>query len=204
MLIVDTSGQLCPAPLIATKRALRETAVGESFQVITDNRNSFSNISRFLRDNNLDFSFTESDGIWTLIVKKTGPTGETTDPSDYCPTDIPHFSKGSYIVVFSSDKMGEGDDNLGILLMSNFIRAVKELDLLPDKMVFYNAGVHLVSDKSQVAGHLKELEKMGVTLLVCETCAKHYSIVDDISTGILSNMFEIVQAMASAGNILKP
>lgn len=204
MLIVDTSGQLCPAPLIATKRALRETAVGESFQVITDNRNSFSNISRFLRDNLTGFSFTESDGIWTLTVKKTGPTGETTDPSDYCTPDIPHFSKGSYIVVFSSDKMGEGDDNLGSLLIRNFILAIKELDLLPEKLVFYNSAVHLVSDKSQVAGHLKELEKMGVTLLVCETCAKHYSIVDDISTGILSNMFEIVQAMASAGNIIKP
>lgn len=204
MLIVDTSGQLCPAPLIATKRALRETAAGESFQVITDNRTSFSNISRFLRDNNLGFSFTESDGIWTLTVNTTGSTEETTDPTEYCKTDIPHFSKGSYIVVFSSDKMGEGDDDLGSLLMSNFIRAVKELDLLPDKMVFYNSGVHLVSEKSLVAGHLKELEKMGVTLLVCETCAKHYAIFERISAGILSNMFEIAQAMSSAGNIIKP
>ena len=176
MIIADTSGQLCPAPLIATKRALRETAVGESFQVITDSPTSFSYISRFLRDNNVGFSFTESNGIWILTVKKTGSTGETTDPSEYCTIDIPHFSKGSYIVVFSSDKMGEGADDLGRLLMSNFIRAVKELDLLPDKMLFYNSGVHLVSDQSPVAGQLRELEKMGVTLLVCETCTKHYSI----------------------------
>jgi selenium metabolism protein YedF len=204
MIIADTSGQLCPAPLIATKRALRETAVGESFQVITDSRTSFSNISRFLRDNNVGFSFTESNGIWILTVKKTGSTGETTDPSEYCTIDIPHFSKGSYIVVFSSDKMGEGDDDLGSLLMSNFIRAVKELDLLPDKMLFYNSGVHLVSDQSPVAGQLRELEKMGVTLLVCETCTKHYSISENVTAGILSNMFEITQAMASAGNIIKP
>lgn len=204
MLVADTSGQLCPAPLIATKKALRETAPGESFQVITDNRTSFSNISRFLRDNNIGFSFTESDGIWTLTVKKTGSTGETADPSEYCTTEIPHFSKGSYIVVFSSDKMGEGDDSLGRLLIGNFIRAIKELDLLPGKMVFYNSGVKLISDKSPVAGHLKELEKMGVTLLVCETCAKHYSIVENISAGILSNMFEIAQTMASAGNVIKP
>ena len=204
MLIADTSGQLCPAPLIATKRALRETAVGESFQVITDNRTSFSNISKFLSDNKVGFSFTESDGIWTLTVKKTGSTGETTDPSEYCTTDIPHFSKGSYMVVFSSDKMGEGDDVLGSLLMNNFVRAIKELDLLPDKMVFYNSGVHLVSDRSPIGGQLRELEKMGVTLLVCETCAKHYSIVEHISAGILSNMFEIAQVMSSAGNIIKP
>ncbi len=204
MLIVNTSGQLCPAPLIATKRALRETAPGESFQVITDNLTSFSNISRFLHDNNVGFSYTESNGIWTLTVNKRGSTGETTDPSEYCATAIPHFSKGPYIVVFSSDKMGEGDDSLGKLLIGNFIRAIKDLDLLPEKIVFYNSGVQLVSDKSPVAVHLEELEKMGVTLLVCETCSKHYSIVGSISAGVLSNMFEIAQTMASAGNIVKP
>ncbi|MZP66991.1 MAG: sulfurtransferase-like selenium metabolism protein YedF [Bacteroidales bacterium] len=204
MLIADTSGQLCPAPLIATKRALRETAQGESFQVITDNPASFSNISRFLNDNGIPFSFTELEGKWTLTVRKTGSAGENSDPSEYCSTDIPHFSKGSFIVVFSSDKMGEGDENLGCLLMRNFILAIKELDLLPAKMVFYNSGVHLVSDKSPVLSHLQELEKMGVTLLVCETCARHYSIVDKISAGILSNMFEIAQTMSSAGNIIKP
>ena len=106
--------------------------------------------------------------------------------------------------MFSSDKMGEGDENLGCLLMRNFILAIKELDLLPAKMVFYNSGVQLVSDKSPVLNHLQELEKMGVTLLFCETFARHYSIVDKISAGILSNMFEIAQTMSSAGNIIKP
>ncbi len=204
MLIVNTSGQLCPAPLIATKRALKETAVGESFQVITDNHTSFSNISRFLRDNKTGFSFTESEGVWTLTVKKTESTGEVSDPAEYCTTDIPHFSKGGFIVVISSDRMGEGDENLGRLLMTNFVRALRDLDLLPEKMIFYNSGVHLVCENSTAAGHLRELEKMGVTLLVCETCAKHYSIVESISAGILSNMFEIAQSMASAGKIVKP
>ena len=41
--------------------------------------------------------------------------------------------------------MGEGDDELGQLLMSNFIKAIKDLDKLPRKMVFYNKGVTLVT-----------------------------------------------------------
>ena len=36
MRIIDTKGQLCPAPLIATKKALKETILGESFIVLTD------------------------------------------------------------------------------------------------------------------------------------------------------------------------
>ena len=46
---------------------------------------------------------------------------------------IAHFHKGDFIIVISSDKMGEGDDELGQLLMSNFIKAVKDLDKLPRK-----------------------------------------------------------------------
>lgn len=68
MRIVDTKGQQCPAPLIATKRALKETKTGESFKVLTDSKNALENISRFLKDNKSEFSVEEADGVWTLIV----------------------------------------------------------------------------------------------------------------------------------------
>ena len=71
MRIVDTKGQLCPAPLIAAKKALKETAAGESFIVLTDNQTSFNNLSRFLKDNNTKFQVSEKDGVWTLTITKT-------------------------------------------------------------------------------------------------------------------------------------
>ena len=55
MKIVDTKGQFCPAPLIAAKRALKETITGESFMLLTDNQTSFENLSRFLKDNKAEF-----------------------------------------------------------------------------------------------------------------------------------------------------
>jgi selenium metabolism protein YedF len=102
------------------------------------------------------------------------------------------------------DKMGTGDDELGNLLMVNFIKAIKELDILPAKMVFYNRGVMLGKYDSQVIEHLKEIEKMGVKLLLCATCVKFYSLAEKIHIGTLSNMYEITQAMASATNVIKP
>ena len=164
MRIVDTKGQLCPAPLIAAKKALKETAAGESFIVLTDNQTSFDNLSRFLKDNKADFQVSESGGVWTLTITKT--TGEVaqTNPEDYCASPVPHFQKGDFVVVISSDKMGEGDDQLGHLLMTNFIKALKDLDKLPQKMVFYNNGVKLVTNTSPVIEHLRDLEKMGVEL----------------------------------------
>jgi selenium metabolism protein YedF len=100
--------------------------------------------------------------------------------------------------------MGEGDEGLGRQLIINFIKAIKELDILPGKMVFYNSGVKLGSDDSPAIDLFKEIESMGVGLLFCTTCVKFYSLEEKIAIGTQSNMFEITQVMSSAGNIVKP
>lgn len=202
--IVDAKGELCPAPLIATKRALKETPLGESFIVLIDNRISFDNVSRFLKDNKTEFGVEMSGGIWSLTITKT--SGEMINPNaeEYCSVPVSHFEKGDFIIVISSDKMGEGDDELGLLLMANFIKAIKDLDKLPQKIVLYNKGVTVASNDSPHVEHLRDLEKMGVELLLCATCVSHYKIEPLIEIGILSNMFVIAETMASAGNIVKP
>lgn len=204
MKIVDVKGQLCPAPLIATKRALKETPAGESFTVLIDNKTSFSNVSRFLNDNNTRFKVNEKEGLWTLTV--TRASGELTKPNEkeYCAPEVPHFQKGDYVIAVSSDMMGEGDTDLGTLLMINFIKAIHDLDILPSKIVFYNRGVLLGKNDSAVLELLIDLERMGVALFLCGTCIKHYSLEDKIHIGTVSNMFEIAQIMSSAGKVIKP
>lgn len=204
MQIIDTTGQQCPAPLIATKRALKDANTGDSFQIITDNPTAFNNIARFLKDNNTRFSSEESNGIWKLTITKTNSEIVAANPEPYSTDEVPHFSRGDFLIAFSSDKMGDGDEELGHLLMNNFIMAIKDLDVLPRKMVFYNKGVTLGAVGSPVADQLKEIEKMGVTLLFCATCVDFYSLNEKIKIGTLSNMFEIAQVMSSATNIIKP
>jgi selenium metabolism protein YedF len=204
MKVIDTKGQLCPAPLIATKRALNEVSSGESFMVQTDNKISFNNLSRFLKDNSTDFKVNESGGVWDLIITKKAGGLIRPDAEAYCTPEIAHFQKGNFVIVFTSDKMGEGDEVLGHLLMTNFIKAIKDLDKLPQKMVFYNSGVKLAVNESPVIDHLKDLEKMGVELLLCATCVDHYSLGTKISTGTLSNMYSIAESLASSGNIIRP
>ena len=204
MRIVDTKGQLCPAPLIAAKKALKETAAGDSFIVLTDNKTSFDNLNRFLKDNKADISVSEAGGVWTLTV--TRKSSEDTDirPEDYCAPVISHFEKGNYVVAITSDKMGEGDAELGHLLIGNFLKALKDLDKLPQHIVFYNKGVTLAVNDSPVIEHIKDLEKMGVEIHLCGTCVNYYKLESSITVGTLSNMFSIAEIMASAGNVVKP
>jgi selenium metabolism protein YedF len=204
MKIVDTKGQLCPAPLIAAKRALKETAEGESFIVLTDNKTSFDNLSRFLKDNKAEFHVSETGGVWALTIKKT--TGELIKPNaeDYCAPEVAHFEKGNYVVAITSDKMGEGDAELGQLLIINFIKALKDLDKLPQHIVFYNKGVILAVNDSPVVEHIIDLEKMGVEIHLCATCVNHYKLEKNIAIGTLSNMYSIAEILASAGHVIRP
>src|SRR5664279_622979 len=109
MRIVDTKGQLCPAPIIAAKKALKETVTGESFVVLTDNKTAFENLTHFLKDNKADTQSSESKGVWTLTVTKTTGALVKTEPEEYCDKPVAHFEKGNYVVAISSNKMGEGD-----------------------------------------------------------------------------------------------
>jgi selenium metabolism protein YedF len=204
MRIVDTKGLLCPAPLIAAKKALKETAAGESFKLLTDNQTSFDNLSRFLKDNKAEFKVSESAGVWTLTVTKINGDRVETEVEDYCTPAISHFEKGNYVVAITSDKMGEGDVDLGQLLIINFIKALKDLDKLPQHIVFYNKGIILAMNGSPVVEHIIDLEKMGVEIHLCATCVNRYKLEKNIAAGTLSNMYSIAEILASAGHIIRP
>lgn len=205
MRIVDTKGQACPAPLVATRRALKEAEEGSLLKILTDSQTSLNNISRFLKDNRIAFSVEREDGnSWSVVIVKNNDQPVAEVREDSCPVEVPHFSKGGFVISFTSDLMGQGEEELGRLLMSSFIRSIKDLDLLPDCMVFYNRGVFLGTEDSPVAKDLAELESMGVGLFFCTTCVGFYKLEDRIKTGTLSNMYEISSRMAAASNIIKP
>ena len=109
---------------------------------------SYNNLTRFLKDNKTEIKVEEEMGTWKLIVKKITTNIQQLRAEDYCAPEIAHFEKGDFIVAISSDRMGEGDDELGKLLMSTFIKALKDLDKLPQKILFYNRGVTLVTKTS--------------------------------------------------------
>lgn len=204
MRTADTRGQLCPAPLIAAKRVLKEVGEGESFIVLTDNNTSYNNLVRFLSDNKTEVTTEEKDGEWKLTVKKLSGGISQVLAEDYCSPDIAHFEKGDFTVVISSDRMGDGDDDLGRLLMGNFIKALKDLERLPKHVLFYNSGVTLATKDSPHIEHLRQLERMGVEIQLCGTCISHFKLENNIGAGIISNMYAFAGIMASSGKVLKP
>jgi selenium metabolism protein YedF len=203
MKIVDTRGKKCPTPIIETKKALRETAPGEEFKVLTDSRTSFLNVSRFLTDNRINYKVSENSGVWTFEVNNETGNNETTAAEDYCDVQG-ELTPGGYAVAVTSEYMGRGDDNLGKILIKSFFVALSVMDEPPSVIVFYNSGVKLASDDSEVADILKEIEKKGTEIILCGTCVDYFGLGSSIAAGKTGDMYQILQKLAAAGKVLRP
>jgi selenium metabolism protein YedF len=100
--------------------------------------------------------------------------------------------------------MGMGDQELGILLAKAFVNTIKDVEPLPETIVFYNTGIFLALKNSPVVEPLRHLESLGVRILVCGTCLDFYEKKEAVGAGTISNMYDILQALSSAGHVITP
>lgn len=201
MQTVDGKGLLCPQPLILTRKALKNCLPGEILKIECDNKTAFQNIITYLNDQSLSPVGMEADGIFQIeVVNQAIRQGEDAGSGSI----DPGLCSSAYIVVLSSDRMGEGDSQLGSLLMKGFLNALHEQQVLPTHLVFYNSGVKLTTVDSGVSSSLKSLEDSGVEILICGTCVDFYDIKSQLAVGKISNMFTITETMAKTGHVVKP
>jgi selenium metabolism protein YedF len=195
--IIDLSGLACPLPVVRTKEALEAGESGE-FIVVVDHEAARDNVSRFAQSRGCTVSVAQAGSCYHLTISP--PAGQA-EETCFFPGVAP--APRSTVVVFSSDRMGEGDPELGAILMRAFCQTIVQVEA-PQKLLFYNRGVFLTLGDSPVLSELKGLEEMGVGLLVCGTCLDFYKIRDRLAVGQVSNMFSILESQMQAGRIIKP
>ncbi len=194
---IDARGLACPEPVLKTKTAI-ETLAPESVSVIVDNPASQQNVQRFL----------ESRGYQTLIEQQGDDyiaAGARDKAPEYKSTALyskPYDHK-KILVLCATDRMGYGDDDLGIKLMVSFIKTLKEMGDDLWRLVFVNNGVKLAVKGSPVLEELKDYEKGQLKILVCGTCLTHFNLLEDKMVGETTNMLDIVTSMQLADSVIK-
>lgn len=107
-------------------------------------------------------------------------------------------------ICFKYDRMGRGDDELGRLLLRNFIKCLRETSPLPDRMLFLNGGVRLSTEGSPVIDDLLELSGRGVEMLTCGTCLDFFDLRERLRVGRATTMREMAQTMIDADRLIEP
>lgn len=186
---INAIGQICPMPVIMTKRALKEILEGE-IEVIVDNEIAKENVEKMVVEMGHTYVDFQEDEIFKILIKKSQQILTEKNESDI-------------VVVLSSDKMGEGDEKLGKTLIKSFIYSLTEFEALPKTILLYNKGVLLSTVEKDTVEDLKKLELMGVEILSCGTCVNYYNVKNKLEVGSLTNMYTIVERQMKADKILR-
>jgi len=106
------------------------------------------------------------------------------------------------VIVLTSEVLGDGPEELGRLLMKNFLYTLTGAEQLPSTLLFLNSGVKLLVEGAVTVESLLVLAERGVELLACGTCLDYYQLKDKLAVGQVSNMATIQEKMLQAENVI--
>lgn len=200
---VDARGLACPQPVIEAKNALKDMTDG-TLEVLVDNHIAVQNLTKLASYSKVPVSSEQAeDGTYKVLFKVGNQDGEHELPKEEVQC-IPDSRRRGSVVVISSDRMGEGNDELGHVLMKGFIYALTQLDELPETILLYNGGAKLSTEGSGSLEDLKLLEAEGTEVLTCGTCLNYYGLSEKLQVGAVTNMYDIAEKMTGASVIIKP
>lgn len=202
MKIVDAMAQPCPKPVMMTRDLV---AAGErELAVYVDNAVAAENVTRFLDKAGYSVLRFENDGSYRIEARLS--KGSASGENEPAKARDAHFTGAhereagrSYAFMILSQNLGADSDGLGEVLMKSFLGTLPSRRPAPAAIALLNDGVKLALAESTCSETLKELERIGVEVLVCGTCTKHYGIMDEIAVGRISNMFEITETVFGTG-----
>jgi selenium metabolism protein YedF len=195
----------CPKPVLETRKYLLDNP-GVGAIVLVGDEIAQANVTRLATKEGYEVSSeTADDHIRLTLTLQEGlecqvPAAEAQSPA----ADTTSTKKSPHIVYISSNCMGTGSDELGEVLMRNFIFTLGEVTPLPHKILFVNSGVRLTCSGSQVLEALQKLEQQRVQIFSCGLCLEFFDLKEQLKVGAISNMLETIEAMTEADKIIQP
>ena len=205
MLTVNAMGDKCPLPVVKTKKAIDALTADETVEVLVDNETAVENVTKAGKAMGFAAENVQlGEGQYKVTIQVVKANQAPAAEADQAAACVCVSGKKKVVVVVGSDKMGEGNEELGHVLIKSFFFALTQLDELPSTIIFYNGGVHLSCEGSPVLEDLKNLAAQGVEIISCGTCLNFYGIKEKLAVGEVSNMYDIVEHQRAADLVIKP
>lgn len=200
MIKIDNRGLNCPEPVIRTKKALSENP--EGVISIVDHESARENVIRMARKEGYNARWEEKEGAYHIYITIGEPSPALAEEPEPVLSATGAGVLQKQVILIGTDQLGRGSEELGRLLMRNFIYTLSSCKDRPRAIVFINSGVKLCAEGSPVLEELQTLQKQGTAILVCGTCLDYYELKERLSVGRVSNMYEIADLLTTAARVL--
>jgi len=192
---LDCRDLKCPHPVVEARKQLLE-APGLPLQVLVGDDVARENVTRMAASMGYTARDETVEGGFSLTLEAGSDV--PAEPVATAP------AQGKTIVYIGSDQMGQGSEELGQVLMKNYLFTLTELTVQPDQMFLVNSGVKLACQGSDVLEALDKLACNGVDIASCGLCLDYFETKEDLQVGRTTNMLEIAEAQQQAGKIIRP
>lgn len=188
---IDARGLNCPEPVILTKKSIDQGE--ERLVIIVDNLAARENVSKLGISQGYDVTVEPQEGFFQITMQKQAAPDPLVSPAsdsgqENRPTEVS--------ILVKSDLFGDGDPELGQVLMKSFLYTLNETANIK-YVVFMNRGVLLTVAGSPVLDQLQALQDLGVSLLSCGTCLDFYNKKDKLAVGTITNMYNAMEILTS-------
>ena len=223
MITINAIGDTCPIPVVKTKKAIEKLEKPDTVETLVDNEIAVENLKKMasqmgfaVSDSKINSGYSvkiivdDIDKINDNKISATNAKATSEAKANSIKTDADEMvscnikNSGEKVVVIKSEFMGDGDNELGKVLIKGFIYALSHQDELPQTMLFYNGGAKITSEGSESIEDLKALEEKGVKIFTCGTCLNYYGLTEKLCVGEATNMYEITKKMTEASLIVCP
>ena len=190
---IDARGLACPKPVINTKKELDN--IEEGIVIVTvDNNIAKQNILKLSNSLNCESRIIkEEKDLISIEIKK----GDNVIIEEQIKDEL-----DNKCIFISSNKMGNGNDELGETLMKGFVYTLTESKPYPKSILLVNSAVKLSTENYDTVQNLKILEESGVEILSCGTCLDYYGLKESIKVGSITNMYTIVDIMKNSSQTI--
>jgi selenium metabolism protein YedF len=193
MKTLDCRAHKCPHPVVETRKLLLAEP-GAPLTILVGDTAARENISRLAVSQGYQVLVETVEGGFALKLSPGEKPAETPGPA----------VQGETVAFIASDAMGNGSDELGRILLKNFLFTLTELESIPDVLLFVNAGVKLTTAGSEALEALEKLACLGADIASCGLCLDYYHLKDKLAVGRVTNMLDIAETLQKAGRTLRP
>ena len=190
---LDLRAQQCPYPVVQTRKELLNNPE-QPLTVLVGDETARDNVTRLATGMGFGIETATIDGGYSLALTRNGETAKE--------QESPAVT-GKTIALIDSDCLGRGDDELGHILMKNYLITLTEMEQVPDKMLLLNAGVKLACAGSDAIEALEKIACMGVDIASCGLCLEFFGLKEKLQIGRTTNMMEVAESLQTAGRIIR-
>ena len=189
---IDCRNWLCPKPVIEVRKVMLATP-DVAVCALVEDQIARQNLLRLASSLGWSVQEKDVDGVAALEFSPAAST-----------TPVTSSVGATTVVLVAAATMGSGNDELGRILLRNFLLTLPELEIPPAAIYFINDGVKLVVRDADTVEILQKLADLGIDLAACGLCLEFFGLKEKVAVGRITNMLDIVQGMTNAGSVLRP